>query len=120
MPTVVLDQDVYERLETLAKERLTTADTLVGDAARQYLWELERQKISEESAIYRKRHAEIKEKFLGEYIAMHEGEVVDHDEDMERLWRRIRQRFGRTPIMITYVDETPDITLTRLGFRFEP
>jgi len=119
MPTVTLDQNVYKRLKAVAKEQETTADALLEDAARQYLWEIERQKISEESAMYRQQFPELKKKYLGQYIAMHQGKVVDHDTDEDALWQRVRQRYGRTPVLVTRVGETPERTVTRLGFHYE-
>ena len=119
MPTVTLNSHVYSRLQEAAEERETTPEALLEDAARQYLWELERQKISEESALFRQQHPELKKKYLGEYIAFHQGKVIDHDPDEAALWKRVRQRYGRTPILIVQVGETPDRTLTRLGFRYE-
>ncbi len=119
MPTITLEPDLYTRVEEAAQERRTTIESVVTEATRQYLWELERQKISAEAAIYRQRHAEIVTRYFGEYIAMHLGEVVDHDADMNILWRRVRKRFGKTPIMIALVESAPDRTFTRHDFRFE-
>ncbi len=82
-------------------------------------WELDRHKISEESKIYHQRHAELKDQYLGQYIAMHDGQVVDHDTDFQTLRRRIRQRFGHTPVMITLVEEAAEQILVRHGFRME-
>ncbi len=119
MPTITLDQNVYKRLKEAAEEHETTADALLEDAARQYLWELERQKISEESELFRQQYPELKQKYLGRYIAMHQGKVVDHDVDEDALWQRVRERYGRTPVLIVRVRETPHRTFTRLGFRYE-
>ncbi len=119
MPTVTLDRNVYKRLQEAAEEHETTTEALIEDAARQYLWELERQKISEESARFRQKYPELKRRYLGEYIALHKGEVIDHDPDEATLWKRVRQRYGRTPILIVRVEETPDRTFTRLEFRYE-
>ena len=44
--------------------------------------ELNRRKSSAESRTYQQRHAELKAQYLGQYIAMHNGEVVDHDMDV--------------------------------------
>ncbi len=82
-------------------------------------WELDRHKISEESKIYRQQHAELKDQYLGQYIAMHNGQVVDHDTNFQTLRRRIRQRFGHTPVMITLVEEAAEQILVRHGFRME-
>ena len=119
MHAVILDQDVYKRLTTIAKEHGTTADALLEEAAWRYLWDVERQEISKESEVFRQRYPELKEKYLGQYIAMHQGEIVDHDADEDALWERVRQRFGRTPVLILRVEDTPERMLTRLGFRYE-
>jgi len=67
--------------------------------------------------IYHQRHAELKAQYLGQYIAMHEGQVVDHDADFPTLRQRIRQQFENTPVMITLVEEDAEQTLVRHGFR---
>ena len=83
------------------------------------LWESDQRKVSNESRVYRQQHMALKGKYLGEYIVMHDGQVVDHDSDFRVLHRRVRQRFGRTPVMITLVEDTADQTLARRGFRLE-
>lgn len=50
---------------------------------------------------------------------MHNGQVVDHDTDFQALRQRIRQRFGRTPVMITLVEDVAEQPLVRHGFRME-
>ncbi len=120
MPTVVVDPELYERAEKASLEHQLSVDELLTKALRRYLWELDRRKISEESKIYRQRHPELKARYLGEYIAMRNGQVVDHDKDFQALYRRIRQRFGYTPVMITQVGETAEPSLTRTGLRMEP
>jgi hypothetical protein len=48
---------------------------------------------------------------------MHSGRVVDHDTDLQTLRRRVHERFGRTPVMITLVEDLADPALVRRGFR---
>jgi hypothetical protein len=96
-----------------------TINEILAKVVRQYLWELDRRKISEESKIYRQRYAELKAQYLGQYIAMHNGQVVDHDADFLALRQRVHQRFGRTPVMITLVEDVAERTLVRHGFRLE-
>jgi hypothetical protein len=52
-------------------------------------------------------HPVLKQKYAGQHVAIHEGQLVDHDEDAMTLAQRIRERFGRTPILITHVDDNP-------------
>lgn len=120
MPTITLEPELYTRIKETARKQASSIDSVVAEAANHYLWELERQKISEEAAAYRDHHAELRQHFLGKYIAMHNGEVVDCDANVDVLWQRVRQRFGRTPIMIVLVGASPEETISRHGFRFEP
>jgi hypothetical protein len=119
MPVITVEPDLYKQVKTVASEQQVSIDEVLAEAARDYLWELDRQKISRESEAYRQMHAALKKRFFGQYVAVHDGDVVDHDADESKLWQRIRQRFGHTPVMITQVGETPERTLVRRGFRFE-
>lgn len=117
MPTITLDPTLYRWVEQAAQETQTTPEEVLVEALRRHLWELDRRKIAEESKAYRRQHADLKARYLGQYIAMLKGEVVDHDADFQALWQRVRQRFGRTPVLITQVGEEPETILARRGFR---
>ncbi len=119
MSAVVVESELYKRIEEAAREYQTEVSELFAEAIRRYLWELDRQKIARESQIYRQRHAELKAKYLNQYIAMHNGQLVDSDADFSTLRQRIRQRFGHTPVMMTRVEETVEHPMVRHGFRLE-
>lgn len=119
MPKVVVESELYKRIEDAASKYEASTDEMFAEAVRRYLWELERDKISKESAIYRQRHAELKHRYLGQYIAMHNGQIVDHDTEFQALLNRIRKRYGRTPVMITRVEEEARQTFVRHGFSLE-
>jgi hypothetical protein len=119
MPTITLEPDLYDRVKAAAQEQQASVDEVFAKAVQTYLWEQQRQKISGESRLYQQQHARLKAHFLGQYIAMHDGQVVDHDTDFTQLRRRIRAQYGRTAVMITRVEETPVATFTRRGFRVE-
>ena len=117
MPTIVIEPELYKRVEQAAREHNISTREILSQATRHYLWELSRRKISEESKIYRQQHMQLKAKYLGQYIAMRDGQVVEHDVDFNSLRHRIRQRFGHAPVMITRVEDTAEPTLIRRGFR---
>ena len=119
MPTVAIEPALYQRVEQAAIDSQVSTGEMVTQALRRYLWELDRRKIAAERKVYGRQHAELKDRYLGEYIAMHKGQVVDHDVDFPALRQRVRQRFGRTAVMITRVDEAVEATLVRRGFRLE-
>jgi len=119
VPTVTIEPELYRRVAEAAQKEKTGVEQVLHMALRRYLWELARRKIGEESTIYRRRHAELKKQYLGEYIAMVDGEVVDHDRDFQALRQRVSQRYGRTPVMMTLVEDEPETLLTRHGFRLQ-
>ncbi len=119
MPVVPVEPTLYRRVEEAAQEQKASVDEILAEAVRLYLWEQERQKVEQESVAYRRRHAQIKTQYLGQFVAIHKGQVVDHDPEFTALRRRIRQRYGHTPVMITLVEELPERPLTRRGFQRE-
>jgi len=118
-PRLVIEPQLYDRVAQAANEHKIGIDRLLTEAIRRYLWELDRRRISEESLTYQQRHVELKAHYLGEYIAMCDGQVVDHGPDVVVLRQRVRQRFGRKPVMITLVEEVAERPLARHGFRTE-
>jgi hypothetical protein len=119
MPTVAIEPILYQRVEQAALESQMSTGEMFNQALRRYLWDLDRRKIAEESRVYRRQHTELRGQYLGQYIAMHKGQVVDHDPDFQALRQRVRQQFGRAAVMITLVEETPEPELIRHGFRSE-
>ncbi len=119
MPTIAVETELYDRIQKAASEQKANVNEVLNQAIRRYLWELDRQKISEESKLYRQQYAELKKQYKNQYIAMHNGQVVDNDKEISALRQRIRQQFGHTPVMITLVDEVAGQSFVRRGFRME-
>ena len=68
---------------------------------------------------YRHQHTQLYQDYLEQYIAMHNGAVVDHDADFARLHVRVRQRLPDTAVMITLVSKQVTPTLERRSFQME-
>jgi len=117
MPTLLVDTNLYNRIEEVTIDQKTNVDQILIQALRNYLWELDRRKISVETKIYHPQHAKLKVKYFGQYIATHQGKVVDNDADFQTLYQRIQQKFGRTAIMITLVEEKLKNPLVRRGIK---
>lgn len=54
-----------------------------------------RTKLDREIAAYEKQHPILKQTYLGQWVAIHQGQLVDHDPDEPSLYRRIRANYGR-------------------------
>lgn len=117
MQALAVEPQLYRRMEDVAQVHRASVEKILDEAIRRYLWDVERQQIAEESKIYRARYADLRTKYLGQYIAMRDGQVADHDVDFQTLRLRVRQRFGHASVMITRVEEVAEPTLVRRGFR---
>jgi len=84
------------------------ADELVENALKIYRRRLEEIKIETEKQQFLVQHDRLKEIYPGQFIAMHQGQVIDHDQEFEPLHRRIRQKYGREAILIRQVEAEPD------------
>jgi hypothetical protein len=56
---------------------------------------------------------------LGEYVAIHNRQVVDRDREFQMLHTRIRQRYGRQAVLIRKVEPLADRELVFRSPRFE-
>lgn len=105
MTSVAIRDDLIHSLEKIAQEQGTDVDSLVNEWVRRELALAREQKIREESSRFRSQHSALRAAYLGEYVAMRNGEVVDHAGDLNELYLRIRARFGDEPILIAPVTD---------------
>jgi hypothetical protein len=117
--TVNLQPDMAEQIAHLAGREQSNTDAFVDQALRAYLAHLRREKIRREMDAFREQHAELLEHFAGKYIAMHDGQVIDHDMDQRALHLRIFARLGHTPVLLKRVDHEPERDLIFRSPRFE-
>ncbi len=104
---VTLDSKLAEQLKQTIAQKGVSADSVFADLVQQYLDEAREAKIRVEFERYQVMHAELKEKYLGQYVAVHGGEVVDVDPDVNILIKRVRQRLGQIPVLFTPVEKSP-------------
>jgi predicted transcriptional regulator len=103
---------LVNKLDEVANLQHTDLATVVSQAIERYLREQAHQEIEQEQQAYAAQHAQLLTKYAGEYIAMHHGQVIDHDENRAALSQRLRKRFGRTSVLITPVLAQPQQTIT--------
>ena len=107
MDAIVLRTDLRETLEKDAEQEARSVNDLVNEAVEHYLRERQRAKLDQEIAAYEAMHAELRQKYLGQWVAVHEQKLVDHDRDGSALYRRIRARYGQTSVLLRQVTDQP-------------
>lgn len=120
--TVHLPDEVMARLRAVAGEEASTVGRVVARLVEEALPALERhpqwEKLQREEAAYAARHAELVERYHGQSIALHEGEVIDHDTDEGALLARVRTRLGETVFLMRRVEPTLPVPLRFPSFRW--
>ncbi len=120
MLTINLEPDIAEEIDQRAHEANLTPAAYVDAALRAYLAELRWDKIGVEQDAFEKQKPELLSKYRGEYIAMHEGQVIDHDSSAGTLHKRVFARLGHTPVLLKQVIDEPDRDLVIRSPRLEP
>jgi hypothetical protein len=119
MTAITLRPDLLEDVTRLAEQQKVAPEEIFAAALRRYLRDAQEHKIQKEAESFRALHPELVKQYLGQVVAIHEGQVVDHDTDFELLHQRIRQRFGRTAVLLRRVEPTPEHVLTFRSPRLE-
>jgi hypothetical protein len=116
MKTLILqERRLVEELEQVAAQQNTSAEALLNTAVSQFLYNKALRKMQAENQAFEQMHSKLVTQYLGQYVAIHNCELIDHDTDLMALRKRIRQRFGRMPILLRQV--TPERELRELTLR---
>jgi len=108
MGEIVLRSDLHETLEKDAEREARSVNEIVNEAIERYLHERQIAELDVEIAAFEKLHPELRLKYLGQWVAVHEQKLVDHDRDRAALYKRVRAAYGRTDVLIRQVTERPD------------
>ena len=117
MASVELRPQLIEQLKNEAARRRTSLEALANDWLEEQLWEAKNKKINEEAERFRAKHAELLAQYAGQYVAMRDGLVIDHDPDLIALHGRIRSQYGDEPILMAPVTSEPVQTFRVIGAR---
>jgi hypothetical protein len=117
MMTVALRDQLADQLKSSAARRQISIEQLVNDWLAEQLWREQNQKIQAEAERFRAKHLELLAQYAGQYIAMRDGIVLDHDAELLALHARIRARYGDEPILMAPVTADPIETHHVLGTR---
>lgn len=107
MDSIALRPELRESLERDAALEARTVEDLVNEAVARYVRDRQRDKLRRETAAYERLHSELARDHPGEWVAIHDGKLVDRDVDVSALYTRIRSRFGRTSVLIRQVRDQP-------------
>ena len=117
---VVKRPGLIERIRHVARETNRETTQVVEAAVQAYLDQLDRETIHEEAEAFWAMQADLLARYPGEHVAVHQGQVVDHDPDVVRLEQRVAEQWGESAILIAPVTDKPRRDLSTVSFRLEP
>ena len=115
--TVDLHERIADQLKIEAERQTTSVNSLVNTWLEEHLWHIKREQIQAEAQRFQAQHSELLQKYVGDYIAMQNGVVLDYDESLPRLHNRIREQYGEATILMTQVTSEPVPTIQVRGTR---
>jgi hypothetical protein len=105
--SITIQTKLFESIRKIAQHEKTSIEVLVNTWLARQLALVREQHIKEESARFAEQHGVLRERYMGQYVAMRDGEIVDHDTDVSVLYLRIKEQHGDAPILIAPVTEHP-------------
>jgi len=106
--TFQLTAENLSYLEDMSRHYNLDINELLNQALKKYRRYMEERKIEAEKKDFLRQHAQLKQTYLGRFVAMHHGQVIDYDQDVVLLHQRIRRKYGREAILIRQVEEEPE------------
>jgi hypothetical protein len=107
--------ELVKKLQQFAQAHNCEAADFLDMAVGEYLDKMAREKITAEREALDAHYADILAAYNGQYVAVHQGRVVDSDSDARALYLRIRARYGYIPVLIRRI--TPQPRRRELVFR---
>jgi hypothetical protein len=112
MSAIILAEETAVELEKLAQPKGTTAAALAEQAIREFIRQETRRALQEETAVFQQLHHQLLEKYPGQYVAIYQSQLIDHDSDQLALYLRVRQEHPDEPVLIKEVTLSPEEVYT--------
>ena len=117
--TISLDKELVDRLRQAADWKGIALEEAASKAITEYLGRFGIEKVRAEQAIYEKMRHTLLDKYRGQYVAVHNGEVVESAQDLRSLHHKVFIRFGYTPVLHIQVMDEPLTDIHTRGLRLE-
>jgi hypothetical protein len=120
--TLTIPKPLYDQARRLAENQERDVNDLVAEVLAQSLPLAEPVTVSadkkREIQAFHRLHPQLVKQFAGEYVAVFEEEMVDHDAAMATLLQRIEQRFPDEFVLIRPVRNEPEIVYQHRAVRW--
>jgi hypothetical protein len=105
--SITVDPTLESALDEMARLLDRPVEDLANEAIRTHLEHLQARQLAVEASAYVQMHADLKVHYWGQFVAIHNGEVIDHDPEFESIFLRVQADFSGVPVLIRQVGESP-------------
>lgn len=113
-----IEDTLYHRAETLAQiSRRPVTEVLIAaihlDEPVDQPWQSPDssaldEKMDREIEAFQRLHTDLWQRYPGQYVAVYDQELVDHDPELEDLYTRVRQNYPDEFVLIRQVEVEPE------------
>lgn len=121
--TFKIPRNLYDRAQQIAQnEQRDIADILTEALAKGlpvldiFPHELSDRELAKKT--FRRLHHQFLNNYPGQYVAIYQDKVVDHDPDRVALLERINNNYPDTFVLVRQVQPEPEITYEHRGLRW--
>ena len=125
--SITIPQPIYRRVRELARLRNRPVDDVLIEVLDQALPPDDKPDIAKEDAAVEREmqayialHPMLKEKYLGQHVAIYNGQLIDVDEDYGALYQRIDAQYPDEFVWLATVEEEAMPTLVFRSPRLLP
>ncbi len=112
---LTLSDEVYEQFLQMAEaEQRSIADVIVDVIAPVspiFSVDPRRPAMLQEQAAYKAMHPQLLEHYEGQYVAVFQGQVIDHDQDIGSLVQRVNRDLPEEVVLVKQVTAKSDRVL---------
>ena len=105
--SIKLEPDLQTKLDLTAQRLGKSAEEIASEAIQAHLEDLDARALAEEERAYQRLYPTLRAKYLQQYVAIHDGRLIDSDSSFEELFLRIQQQFEEGTVLIRRVTDHP-------------
>jgi predicted transcriptional regulator len=111
--TVTIPRQLYKRVQSIAQKQRRHVNDVAKEMLEQGLLPLEgfpaKAEKEREKEAFRQLHDALQEQYMGEFVAIYNGALVDHDLNQAALVARIDKKYPDLFVLIRPVQQEPEI-----------
>ena len=111
MTVLQISEDLAQEISSVAENRGVAVEEFLRIMMRRERTLAQRKKIEQEQNWWLTRPLSERAQYEGQYVAVHNQELIDHDPDRQALRRRIRTKYGQTAILMMPAEGPSEILI---------